>query len=316
MISFTSCFFPLIIDSNKFFLVIIFKFKNKTIQFKNRKYFSLYNWTWKKQLKKNLKLIQKFLILFFLGVLTDVQSYFNVEDDKAGLLQTAFVLSYMLCAPLFGYFGDRYSRRWIMIVGVALWSGTTLLGSYMQSFGWFLAFRALVGIGEASYSTIAPTIISDLFVGDLRSKMLAVFYFAIPVGSGLGYIIGAQTAQLLGSWRWALRVTPVLGALAIVLIYLTKDPERGESEGTHNMEVTSYKEDLKGLLIQFRKKNWIKLILLYIILALGKNRSFMLSTFGFTCVAFVAGALAWWGPSFIHLGMQLQPGNENIALNE
>lgn len=92
----------------------------------------------------------------------------------------------MVCAPIFGYLGDRYSRRWIMILGVALWSGTTLLGSFMQQFGWFLAFRALVGIGEASYSTIAPTIISDLFVNDMRSKMLAMFYFAIPVGSGLG----------------------------------------------------------------------------------------------------------------------------------
>jgi MFS family permease len=51
-----------------------------------------------------------------------------------------------------------------------------------QTYGWFLTLRALVGIGEASYSTIAPTIISDLFVNDMRSKMLALFYFAIPVG--------------------------------------------------------------------------------------------------------------------------------------
>ena len=42
--------------------------------------------------------------------------------------------------------------------------------------------RAMVGIGEASYSTIAPTIIADLFVKDKRSKALSVFYFAIPVG--------------------------------------------------------------------------------------------------------------------------------------
>jgi MFS transporter, Spinster family, sphingosine-1-phosphate transporter len=53
---------------------------------------------------------------------------------------------------------------------------------YFQSYYWFLFMRALVGIGEASYSTIAPTIISDLFVNDMRSKMLALFYFAIPVG--------------------------------------------------------------------------------------------------------------------------------------
>ena len=42
--------------------------------------------------------------------------------------------------------------------------------------------RALVGIGEASYTTIAPTILSDLFVKEMRSKALAIFYFAIPVG--------------------------------------------------------------------------------------------------------------------------------------
>lgn len=71
-------------------------------------------------------------------------------------------------------------------MGVALWSGTTMLGSFMPRYGWFLTFRALVGVGEASYSTIAPTLISDLFVNDIRSKMLAMFYFAIPVGSGFG----------------------------------------------------------------------------------------------------------------------------------
>lgn len=126
------------------------------------------------------------LIFIFTGVLEEIQHDFDMADDAAGLLQTVFVLSYMVCAPIFGYLGDRYSRRWIMAIGVLLWSTTTLLGSFMNSPGWFITFRALVGIGEASYSTIAPTIISDLFIHDLRSKMLAIFYFAIPVGSGFG----------------------------------------------------------------------------------------------------------------------------------
>lgn len=121
-----------------------------------------------------------------LGVLTDIQDSFGIKDDEGGLLQTVFILSYMIFAPIFGYLGDRYSRKAIMAFGITLWGATTLLGSFMNHFGWFIAFRALVGIGEASYSTIAPTILSDLFVNDLRSKMLAVFYFAIPVGSGLG----------------------------------------------------------------------------------------------------------------------------------
>ena len=118
--------------------------------------------------------------------MTDIQNDFNIDDSKGGLLQTVFVISYMIFAPLFGYLGDRYSRKWIMAVGVTLWSATTIIGSFMDSFSWFITFRALVGIGEASYSTSAPTIISDMFVNDIRSKMLAMFYFAIPVGSGLG----------------------------------------------------------------------------------------------------------------------------------
>lgn len=123
---------------------------------------------------------------FIIGVLPDIQESFKINDDKGGLLQTVFILSYMIFAPIFGYLGDRFSRKAIMAFGITLWGLTTLLGSFMNSFGWFLTFRALVGIGEASYSTIAPTILSDLFIHDLRSKMLAVFYFAIPVGSGLG----------------------------------------------------------------------------------------------------------------------------------
>ena len=68
----------------------------------------------------------------------------------------------------------------------------TLLGSFVPSdyFWAFLLFRGLVGVGEASYTTVAPTIIADLFSNQLRTNMLTIFYFAIPVGSGLGYIVG------------------------------------------------------------------------------------------------------------------------------
>ena len=148
------------------------------------------------------------------GILEEVKQEFDANDARAGILQTAFILSYMLFAPLFGYLGDRYSRKYLMAAGVFLWSVLTLLGSLVSGNpsnhgkGWlhpdfllFLSCRAMVGIGEASYSTIAPTLISDMFVGDRRSKMLGLFYFAIPVGSGLGYIVGSETARALGSWQ-------------------------------------------------------------------------------------------------------------------
>jgi MFS transporter, Spinster family, sphingosine-1-phosphate transporter len=109
------------------------------------------------------------------------------------------------------------------------------------------------------------------------------------------YIVGSETAKAMGSWHWALRVTPILAFVAVVLLFFIEEPERGQSEGSSHMQTTSYVEDVKDVC---------------------KNRSFMLSTGGFTCVAFVAGALAWFGPKFMHLGLQMQPGKENIKLAE
>ncbi|XP_014204666.1 protein spinster isoform X2 [Copidosoma floridanum] len=230
------------------------------------------------------------------GVLKLIQHDLSLNDGKAGLLQTAFIVSYMMFAPFFGYLGDRYNRKIIMCAGVFLWCLTTLIGSYAKTYGWFVFFRALVGIGEASYSTIAPTIISDLFINDVRSKMLALFYFAIPVGSGLGYITGSKTAELTGDWRKGLRITPALGVLAIILILLlVRDPIRGEREGGSHLSNTSWLDDVKALL---------------------KNPSFMLTSAGFTCVSFFTGALAFWGPTFIEKGFKLQPNGKDISEDE
>ena len=215
----------------------------------------------------------------FSGILRDVQEYYSIGDDQGGALQTIFVVSYMIVAPIFGYLGDRYSRRWLMAVGVSIWIVAVLLGSFMVDFGWFMFFRAVVGIGEASYSTIAPTLISDMFVKDARSKCLAIFYFAIPVGSGLGYVVGQELANIFGSWQWAMRGTPVLGIFAVILIlFVLEDPPRGGAEGHNEQEAESYKDDIKSLM---------------------SNGTFIFSTLGFTCVTFCTGALSWWGPKFL-----------------
>ena len=76
-----------------------------------------------------------FILLLFLfkGVLLDVQDYFGINDSESGLLQTVFICSYMLLAPLFGYMGDRYSRKWIIIFGITFWSLMTFLGSLVPA---------------------------------------------------------------------------------------------------------------------------------------------------------------------------------------
>ncbi|XP_062309562.1 protein spinster homolog 1 [Osmerus eperlanus] len=217
------------------------------------------------------------------GVLPDIERYFGIDDGKSGLLQTVFICSYMFLAPLFGYLGDRYNRKFIMLIGISFWSVVTLASSYTpKEYFWALLLtRGLVGVGEASYSTIAPTIIADLYVKEKRTRMLSVFYFAIPVGSGLGYIVGSKVDDLAKDWHWALRVTPALGLVAVVLLlFVVKEPKRGaiEARPEHTVHRTSWLTDMK---------------------ALCRNPSFVLSTFGFTAVAFVTGSLALWAPAFL-----------------
>jgi len=239
------------------------------------------------------------------GILDPIQKEFGANNAMMGLLQTAFILSYMIFAPIFGYLGDRYSRRNIMAFGVFLWAIFTLIGSFMSGspenqgkrwanmdFWAFLGSRAMVGIGEASYSTIAPTLISDMFVKEARSRMLALFYFAIPVGSGLGYIVGSKTAELAGNWQWGLRATPMAGILAVgLIIFFLEDPPRGHSEGHEQLQAQTYKEDL---------------------VSLGKNKSFVFSTLAFTCVTFCTGALSWWGPIFIEKAILSLPADQRV----
>ncbi|XP_020785850.2 protein spinster homolog 3 [Boleophthalmus pectinirostris] len=217
------------------------------------------------------------------GVLLNIQTFFNINDSTAGLLQTVFICSFLLFAPLFGYLGDRYNRKYIMMCGLLVWLITALCSSFVtQNLFWFLMLmRGLVGVGEASYSTIAPTIIGDLFTGTKRSSMISIFYIFIPVGSGLGYISGASIASATGDWRWALRLTPILGVIGLLLLgFLCPNPSRGavENQGQTNAEPTSYKEDIKYLL---------------------KNKSFVWSTLAVTAMAFLTGALAFWMPLFL-----------------
>ncbi|PNI37408.1 SPNS3 isoform 2 [Pan troglodytes] len=219
------------------------------------------------------------------GVLLDIQEVFQISDNHAGLLQTVFVSCLLLSAPVFGYLGDRHSRKATMSFGILLWSGAGLSSSFISPrYSWlFFLSRGIVGTGSASYSTIAPTVLGDLFVRDQRTRVLAVFYIFIPVGSGLGYVLGSAVTMLTGNWRWALRVMPCLEAVALILlILLVPDPPRGAAETQGERAAggfrSSWCEDVRYL---------------------GKNWSFVWSTLGVTAMAFVTGALGFWAPKFL-----------------
>ena len=69
--------------------------------------------------------------IFFTGVLDSIEKYYGISDAEAGLLQTAFIASYMVFSPIFGFLGDRYVRKVIMACGIFFWAGVTLAGSFV-----------------------------------------------------------------------------------------------------------------------------------------------------------------------------------------
>lgn len=231
------------------------------------------------------------------GVLLDIQQHFGVKDRGAGLLQSAFICSFMVAAPIFGYLGDRFNRKVILSCGIFFWSAVTFSSSFIpQQHFWLLVLsRGLVGIGEASYSTIAPTIIGDLFTKNTRTLMLSVFYFAIPLGSGLGYITGSSVKQAAGDWHWALRVSPILGMITGTLILvLVPATRRGHADqlGGQLKARTSWLRDMKALI---------------------RNRSYVFSSLATSAVSFATGALGMWIPLYLHRAQVVQKAVETCS---
>ncbi|NWR34503.1 SPNS3 protein, partial [Tachuris rubrigastra] len=240
------------------------------------------------------------------GILLEIQKYFGLNDGKTGLLQTVFTLCYMLAAPIFGYLGDRYNRTILLGAGILFWSAVTLGSSFITQsyYRIFVLSRGLVGIGTASYSTIAPTIIADLFEEGRRTTVLSIFYIFIPVGSGCGYVLAAVMAKSTGDWHWAFRVTPCMGGLALVLLLLLVPHRIQRRTARHralSISGTGQGEDeTPGV------HRTAKTTLCQDVGSLAKNCSFVWSSLGLAAMAFVTGALGVWVPLFLDRAQLVQ----------
>jgi predicted MFS family arabinose efflux permease len=89
-----------------------------------------------------------------------------------------------------------------------------------------LVARALVGIGEASYSVVTPSILADHYPANRRARALAVFYSAMPFGIAIGYVLGGQIGAHYG-WRPAFFVAGGPGILLACLLLVLREPTRG-----------------------------------------------------------------------------------------
>jgi MFS family permease len=158
------------------------------------------------------------------AVLKPLQEDLQLSNFVGGSLATVFLVGYFVTSPLFGAWSDRSGprgRTLLVVLGVVVWSLATAATGLARGTWSLLAARAFVGVGEASYVTIAPTIIDDVAPADKKSGWLAIFYTAIPVGSALGYLTGGSVQHATHDWRVSFFVAGgpglVLGLLCLLI---------------------------------------------------------------------------------------------------
>lgn len=212
-----------------------------------------------------------------------VRDELNINNEQWGRLMSIFLISYSVFSPLMGWLGDRYRRTWLLAFGVGLWSLATVGSGLARSYGHLALARSILGIGEATYGVIAPTILIDLFSRDKRSRVLSAFYLAIPLGSALGISLGAVIASRY-NWHLAFYIVGAPGLIAAFTAFWLPDPVRGASEG---VDVDRLKAHEKA---GATREDYVDLMV---------NSSYTYSVFGMAAYTFGIGGMLVWVPSYL-----------------
>jgi len=203
-----------------------------------------------------------------------VQGEFHLTNVQVGYLTSAFLGFYMVAAPFTGPLADRYSRKLIIILGAFFWSGLTLLTAITHTYWELLVRHTLVGIGEATFVTIAPTFVADLFPERERGRIFGIFYLAIPVGTAAGYILGGKLGATHG-WRFPFYIAAAPGFLLALALIFVPQPERG----------------LYDTVAETRERGTL--------IGLFRNPAFWTATLGMAAMTYALGGIQVWMPTFL-----------------
>ncbi|UQA62125.1 spinster family MFS transporter [Polyangium aurulentum] len=209
-----------------------------------------------------------------------IQEHLGISTSQLGLVASVFMVGYLVTSPIFGWLGDRYPRKGLIATGVGVWSLATIASGFAPSLAPLLASRAVVGVGEASYAALSPTIIDDVAPRDSKNRWLGVFYVAISVGSALGVLVGGMLERWFG-WRNAFFIAGGPGLVAALVTLLVAEPARTTRETRAKSEgaVASFVADQR---------------------ALAKRRLYVLTVLGYTAQTFALGGFIFAAVPFLY----------------
>jgi MFS transporter, Spinster family, sphingosine-1-phosphate transporter len=220
-----------------------------------------------------------------------------LTDTQAGSLMSGFLIVFALIAPMFGALGDRMSRPRLIAFGVGCWSIATALSGFAWNFTSLFVARASVGVGEAAYVTIGPSLLSDYFPRNQRGRVMAIFFCAIPVGSALGYVVGGLMDAHFG-WRMAFFVAGIPGIALALLCLRLHDPPRGSQD--HDTSSPAAERAAAAGAAASPRSGVRRLFALFSpYLQLLRNKPYVLTVLGYVAYTFALGGLAFWMPAFL-----------------
>ncbi|XP_031390992.1 probable sphingolipid transporter spinster homolog 2 isoform X2 [Punica granatum] len=131
-----------------------------------------------------------------------IQGDFNLDNFEDGVLSSAFMVGLLIASPIFASIAKRINPFRLIGVGLSVWTAAVIGCGFSFDF-WSIAIcRMFVGVGEASFISLAAPFIDDNAPIDQKTAWLAIFYMCIPTGYALGYIYGGLVGSHL-NWRFA-----------------------------------------------------------------------------------------------------------------
>ena len=174
----------------------------------------------------------------------DIKRDLGIDDSQLGFLYgTAFAVFYALFGIPLGRLADNWVRTRLLSLGLTLWSTMTAVSGLSTSFAQLSMARVGVGIGEASASPSAFSMLSDWFPKEKRATALAIYSSGLYIGGGISLLIGAAVVKAWNSaypgggpmglvgWQAAFLAVGFPGLLLAALVATLKEPIRGRADG-------------------------------------------------------------------------------------
>jgi len=162
----------------------------------------------------------------FVPLIPLLRGPFNATDEQLGSLQTVLLVLLAIGSIPFGFLADRFSRKFIIALGILFWSVATFAGGLATGFLFLLVTRSFVGLGEAAYAPAAQSMISGSFPNERRALAQAVFAAGMLLGGACGQVLGGVIGPHRG-WQQALFVVAFFGLLPAIALYGIEEPPRG-----------------------------------------------------------------------------------------